>query len=178
MTTFGGTANEQQESQYEERVISVAIGPAGDFAPGRLRIVALAGEAILPADREIGVVHAQDGRWHAVRNLCPHRGGAVCRGRIRGTMLPAAPGALEYALNGQILVCPWHQHEFDIETGECLFIDDHSWLVKYPVEVIDGQVRVQVTALGPEVGDVTVEWLPEFAQPEPPGQGPDSGAYE
>jgi len=138
----------------------------------------LAGDAILPADREIGVLQGQDGKWHAVRNLCPHRGGAVCRGRIRGTMLPTAPGSLDYALDGKILVCPWHQHEFDIETGECLFIDDRSWLVKYPVEVIDGEVRVRVTALGPASGDVSVEWRPELSPTEPAVQGVDSGAYE
>jgi nitrite reductase/ring-hydroxylating ferredoxin subunit len=178
MTVSSKAHDAQEQGEYEELVISVAVGVASDFVPGRMRIVALIGDAVLPADREIGVLQAQDGGWHAVRNLCPHRAGAVCRGRIRGTMLPASPGALDYALDGKVLVCPWHQHEFDIESGACLFIDDHSSLVKYPVEVIDGEVRIQITALGPASGDVTVERLPEFAQPDPAGQGVDSGAFE
>jgi nitrite reductase (NADH) small subunit len=164
--------------EYQEQLISVPVGAADDFAPGRMRIIALNGDAILPSDREIGVLQTHDGGWHAVRNVCPHRAGAVCRGRIRGTMLPASPGALDYALDGKILVCPWHQHEFDIESGACLFIDDHSSLIKYPVEVVDGEVRIQITAFGPASADVTAEWLPEFAQPEAPGQGVDSGAFE
>ena len=93
-------------------------------------------------------------------------------------MLPATVGDFQYALDGKILVCPWHQHEFDIESGACLFIDDHSSLVKYPVEVIDGEVQIQITALGPPFGEVAVELLPDFAQPEPAGQGVDSGAFE
>jgi len=168
----------QPRDEGEERVITVALGSPEDFEPGRLRIAALTGDAIMPADREIGVLWAADGRWHAMRNLCPHRGGAVCRGRIRGTMLPAAPGALEYGLDGKILVCPWHQHEFDIESGECLFIDDHARLVKYPVELIDGEVRVQLSAIGSATDDVDVTWLADGPQADLVGQGMDSGAYE
>ncbi len=164
--------------EYEEHVISVPVGAAGEFVAGLMRIVALVGDGVLPSDREIGVVQTHDGHWHAVRNLCPHRAGAVCRGRIRGTMLPAAPGVFDYSLDGKILVCPWHQHEFDIESGACLFIDDHSSLVKYPVEVIDGEVRVQITALGPSAPEVSAEWLPDFAQPDAEDQGVAADAFE
>jgi nitrite reductase (NADH) small subunit len=178
MTVFGSARGEQEQDEFEERILSVAVGAANDFVPGRMRIVSLIGDGVLPADREVGVLHTHDGAWHAIRNVCPHRAGAVCRGRIRGTMLPTSPGALDYALDGKILVCPWHQHEFDIESGACLFIDDRSSLVKYPVEVVDGEVRIQITALGASTAGVTVEWLPEFAPPEPAGQGVDSGAFE
>ena len=164
--------------EYQEQLISVPVGAADDFAPGRMRIIALNGDAILPSDREIGVLQTHDGGWHAVRNVCPHRAGAVCRGRIRGTMLPASPGALDYALDGKILVCPWHQHEFDVESGECLFIDDQARLVKYPVEVADGEVRVQVTAIGPAVGGVDVVWLPDRARAALVAQGAEAAAYE
>ena len=180
MTRFVNTEDEQEQRQDddEERVVSVVLGSADQFEPGRLRSAALTGDGIMPADREIGVLLTADGRWHAVRNLCPHRGGAVCRGRIRGTMLPTAPGTLEYGLDGKILVCPWHQHEFDVESGECLFIDDQARLVKYPVEVADGEVRVQVTAIGPAVGGVDVVWLPDRARAALVAQGAEAAAYE
>lgn len=164
--------------EYQEQVISVPVGGPDDFIPGLMRIVTLIGDGVFPADREIGVLRTRDGDWHAVRNLCPHRAGAVCRGRIRGTMLPAEPGVFDYALDGKILVCPWHQHEFDIESGACLFIDDHSSLVKYPVEVTDGEVRVEITALGPSAPAVTAEWLPDFAQPATADQGVAADAFE
>jgi hypothetical protein len=93
-------------------------------------------------------------------------------------MLPAAPGALQYGLDGKILVCPWHQHEFDIESGECLFIDDHARLVKYPVEVVDGEVRVQVNVFGSAGAEVEVAWLPEPALADLAGQGVELAAYE
>jgi nitrite reductase/ring-hydroxylating ferredoxin subunit len=172
------TEHEQRYDDEEEGVISLAVGSPDDFAQGRMRIVALSGEAIMPADREIGVLLTDDGAWYAVRNLCPHRGGAVCRGRVTGTMLPTDPGAVEYALDGKILVCPWHQHEFDIESGDCLFIDDHSRLIKYPVEVVDGEVRVHVTTFGPAAATVSVELLPEVVHADPASPGAVAGAYE
>jgi hypothetical protein len=132
-----------------------ALGSPDHFEPGRLRIVALTGDgdhACRPGDRRVadggrstGMLCATSVRTGAEPSVEAASGAPCC---------PRLPGTLEYGLDGKILVCPWHQHEFDIESGECLFIDDHARLVKYPVEVADGEVRVQVTAIGPAVGGV------------------------
>ena len=42
------------------------------------------------------------GKALALDNVCPHRGG------------PLAEGTIE----GEKVVCPWHQFEFDLATGE------------------------------------------------------------
>ena len=123
---------------------TVNVGRADEFPEGQFKVIKLVTEDVMPQDREIGILRAADGKWHAVRNICPHRGGSICRGEIRGTMLPSAPGEFTYGLDGKLLVCPWHHHEFDLETGQGMFIEAAPRLVKYPIDVEDGQVRVQL----------------------------------
>jgi nitrite reductase/ring-hydroxylating ferredoxin subunit len=113
----------------------VVIGTLADLeAAGRL--VARVG------GREIGVVWDRERRTaHAVRNRCPHHGGPLCLGRIRDRVA-GQPG--DYVLTGvRVLRCPWHGWEFDLESGQCLD-DGRMRAAVYPVEVADGEVRVQV----------------------------------
>ena len=48
---------------------------ADDVPPGGRKIVAVGG-------REIGVFNL-GGTFYALRNICPHRGAPLCRGRLR-----------------------------------------------------------------------------------------------
>src|SRR5712672_522150 len=66
--------------------------------------------------RSIGLIKSND-KIYAVRNVCPHKGAPVCKGTIRGTMLPSEPWRFVFGLENQILQCPWHGWEFDLETG-------------------------------------------------------------
>lgn len=86
---------------------------AGDLLPGERRIVALGG-------RSVGLFNV-DGRLFALHNRCPHQGAELCRGVLTGTALPSRGFTFEYARAGQILRCPWHGWEFDIESGHGLF---------------------------------------------------------
>ena len=71
--------------------------------------------------RSIGIFNIA-GALYAIRNVCPHQGAELCRGTVGGTMLPTeTPGKYDYALDGQVLRCPWHFWEFDITTGEMIF---------------------------------------------------------
>ena len=49
------------------------------------------------AGRSIGLIRS-NGKVHAVRNVCPHKGAPVCRGTFRGTMLPSDPGQIATVL--------------------------------------------------------------------------------
>ncbi len=93
------------------------------------------------SDREIGVFNV-DGEFHAVANYCVHAGGPICEGRLSG-MVTAKAGEWkwDWVREGEILACPWHGWEFDIDTGEFL-ADDQYRLITYDTEIDDGTVYV------------------------------------
>jgi nitrite reductase (NADH) small subunit len=95
--------------------------------------------------REIGVLRTAAGTWYAARNLCPHRGAAICEGQVSGTMLPSPPGELRYGLDDTIVRCPWHLLEFSLETGECVFGTYPKKLPLYRVACRDGTVLVSAS---------------------------------
>ncbi|NLX09819.1 MAG: Rieske 2Fe-2S domain-containing protein [Chloroflexi bacterium] len=74
----------------------IAIGRAEDFPPGQLHPVGAEGTLLLVA--QIG------GRFCAVHDECAH------------LLLPLRDGALD----GETIICPWHQSRFDFCTGENL----------------------------------------------------------
>jgi nitrite reductase (NADH) small subunit len=113
----------------------VSVGKAADFPVGKFTIVQVDG-------REIGITQLKNGEFRAVRNHCPHKGAPVCKGFISGTMLPGSVGELVYGRDGEILVCPWHGYEFDLNTGEQVYQDDKDKLLMYPAALKDGEVVV------------------------------------
>lgn len=111
------------------------VGPASQLEVGKFVMTEING-------REIGITKLANGDIRAVWNYCPHRGAAVCKGVIGGTWAPSAPGQLEYEKDGEVLVCPWHGFEFDLDTGVELYRQKPSRLRLYPVEQSDGRVIV------------------------------------
>jgi len=111
------------------------VCPADELAPGARRIVDVDGVSI-------GVFNI-DGSYHAVRNLCPHRGGPLCEGTIGGTMLPSEPQTYRFGMDGRLLRCPWHGWEIDIATGTSALNRSGRRARTYPVSVIDGQVVIE-----------------------------------
>jgi len=90
--------------------------------------------------RSVGLIRLGD-RIVAVRNICPHAYGPICRGQVTGTTLPGEPGQYEWGREGEILVCPWHGWEFDLNTGRAL-ADATRHLSFLPVEVEGEDVYV------------------------------------
>ena len=123
----------------------VVVGPVGEIPPGSRRIV-------VPFRGRAGIgVFNVDGQLHALRNLCPHKSGPLCTGRVSGRIVADAPLAgrpltvadADYALEreGEIIRCPWHLWEFEVATGRCL-VDPKVRVKTYPVAIEDGQVVV------------------------------------
>ena len=83
------------------------------------------------------------GRFYALHDRCPHRGGALCRGPLTGTNAATSDFRHEYVRDGEILRCAWHGWEFEITTGRSL-VDPKIRAKTFPVEVEDGQVYVVV----------------------------------
>ncbi len=106
----------------------------------------------------IGVFNV-DGEFFALKNTCPHMGGPLCAGRVRGTTEadPASEDrvALLWVRDGEILACPWHHWEFDIKTGRTLF-ESRQKVRSYPVTVEEPEALERLKA-GVETVPVTVE---------------------
>jgi 3-phenylpropionate/trans-cinnamate dioxygenase ferredoxin subunit len=116
---------------------AVMVGTIDGFEAGKFTVVDVRG-------REIGIYRAFDGRWHAVRNLCPHRGAPLCVGRVGGTVMPSEPGEFIFGMEEEVVRCPWHAMEFSLLTGESLFDVSPLSVSVHNVEVRDGQVWVEV----------------------------------
>lgn len=127
-----------------EAMPGTAACPLSEVPEGIFKIVEVGGV-------EIGLTRSGD-RVHAVRNVCPHMHAPICRGRVMGTMLPSGPGDFVFGLEEQVVVCPWHQWEFNLDTGKPLFTNAKGRLRTYPVEVHDGVVHVGVGRRAAELG--------------------------
>lgn len=98
--------------------------------------VKLCAKAELPAEgqaKEFSIrnnvlcVATISGRPLAINNVCPHRGGPLAEGTLKG---------------GKI-VCPWHQWEFDLATGQATHSPDAKTEV-YALTVTGDDVVVEI----------------------------------
>ena len=80
-----------------------------ELPPGGRKIVRV-GQA------EIGIFNVA-GEYRAVRNVCPHHGAPLCQGTLSGTNLPSEPSQFVWGREGEILRCPWHGWDFNLQDG-------------------------------------------------------------
>ena len=111
------------------------VAPVADIPPGGRKRVEVNGRAV--------VVFNIAGEYFALSDRCPHRGGPLSQGRLTGLLESAEPGAYRYTRLGEILRCPWHGWEYDIETGEYAG-DRRKRLRRY--ETIQKEDRIYVRA--------------------------------
>ena len=114
------------------------VGPASELPPDSRRIVTVNG-------REIGVFNV-NGRYYALRNLCPHQSAPVCLGELTGLAFSDEPGEIEWTREGEILRCPWHGWEFDIITGRTVF-SSRARVKTYAVHVEKERRRLEAERL-------------------------------
>ena len=110
------------------------VASVDEIPPGTRKLVDVNGRAI--------VVFNLSGDFFALNNRCPHRGGSLCDGIQTGLVESKVPGEYCYSRPGEMVKCPWHGWEFDIETGLHPG-DPHMKLKKVPVEVRDGEIWVE-----------------------------------
>jgi nitrite reductase (NADH) small subunit len=107
------------------------VGPLEEFPEWQMRILSVEG-------REIGIVRL--GRQvYALRNVCPHQTGPLCRGLVFGKVVAAGAGRVEVDREHPVVTCPWHGWEFDLMSGRCL-TDRSKRVAVYPTEVRENRV--------------------------------------
>lgn len=105
-----------------------------DLPPGERVIVPVGGKG------GIGVFNI-DREYYALKNRCPHRGGPLCKGRLRPHVVSQRVYSLDHERGSHVLKCAWHQWEFDIATGAALY---------------DPQMRVKTYRVGVEGDEVVL----------------------
>ena len=96
------------------------VGTIADFTPG-------AGKMVIVSGRHVALFRLGE-QFHALDNMCLHRGGPLCDGAI-------AQG---------VVTCPWHGWSFEIATGT-MVQDPHVGVSRHEVRVQDGEVAVRLT---------------------------------
>ncbi|QIZ37762.1 Rieske 2Fe-2S domain-containing protein [Saccharopolyspora sp. ASAGF58] len=86
------------------------VGRVEDIPPGERRIVEANG-------REIGVFNI-GGRFYAVLNRCPHLAAPLCEGGVVNQVTSPVPGDVRLDEGQTFVTCPFHNWEFDVETGQ------------------------------------------------------------
>lgn len=111
------------------------IADVEDIPPGT-RIV-------VPIGRHGIGVYNVDGVFYAIANYCPHEGGPLCSGRVRGRSVvdDEAAGGASTVRDGEFIYCPWHQWGFELATGTTAVKPE--WSIRtYRVRVEDNKVIV------------------------------------
>src|SRR5713226_1574226 len=85
------------------------------------------GRPIRIGDLEIAIFNL-NGRFLAIENECPHKGGPLCDGIVSGTTV----------------VCPLHGWRFDLQTGAAVRATLPACVTTFPTRVEDGIILVDV----------------------------------
>jgi 3-phenylpropionate/trans-cinnamate dioxygenase ferredoxin subunit len=136
--------------------VKYVVGSADEIPPGGRKLVTVAG-------RSIGVFNV-GGEFFALRNRCPHQGGALCEGKLWGVLNADVPGAFQYSPSREILTCPWHGWEFHVRTGHSWCDPQHLRVPRYDVSVETYPVEIDESRIVLEV-----PMTPRAAARRPPG---------
>jgi nitrite reductase (NADH) small subunit len=98
---------------------SLDLADAATIVPGQ--------SAEVVADGRIFAVYNVDGVFHVIDGICPHAGGPLGKGTLRGN----------------IVTCPWHGWQFNVSSGQhCL--NQRICQTAYAVRIENGRVIIEM----------------------------------
>lgn len=97
----------------------VKVASLSELAPGSAKAVEVGGKTI--------ALFNVEGSVYALDNTCLHQGGPLGEGELMGG----------------VVICPWHQWEYNVRTGE-LVGDSSVKVATYPVRVEGNDIKVSV----------------------------------
>jgi 3-phenylpropionate/trans-cinnamate dioxygenase ferredoxin component len=101
----------------------IDVAPADEFPPGSFKLV------VAGPGEFVGVYNC-GGSLYAIEDRCSHDDGPLCEG--------------EWDDSTCRVVCPRHGSAFDLATGRPLSLPAYEPVATYPVEIVDGTVRLRV----------------------------------
>jgi nitrite reductase/ring-hydroxylating ferredoxin subunit len=96
----------------------VRVATAAEVPEGAMRVVC----------DGLAVVARVEGRLHAFGNACPHAGGALGEGLLKGC----------------IVKCPWHAGRWDVTTGKALTLLDTTDIPVFDVRVAGDDIEIRL----------------------------------
>ncbi|WCB93353.1 Biphenyl 2,3-dioxygenase, ferredoxin component [Baekduia alba] len=96
-----------------------------DVAPGEMRSVMLGGQI------RVVLIRDRRGNYRALRDACSHQGALLSAGRLEAMVTDGYEPAVEQ----DVVRCPWHGFEFDVESGRCPADPNKARVKSYAVEV-------------------------------------------
>jgi nitrite reductase/ring-hydroxylating ferredoxin subunit len=113
-----GPAQEQKGERVMGKLVKVVS--TAEVPPGSGKLVEVEGKRI--------AVFNVGGRYHAIDDTCPHRGG------------PLSEGVLE----GEVVTCPWHGSKFNVTSGAVLSPPAGSGVTHYSLQESGGELSVEL----------------------------------
>jgi 3-phenylpropionate/trans-cinnamate dioxygenase ferredoxin subunit len=104
-------------------VAEIDVAPADEFPPGSFKLV------VAGPGEYVGVYNC-GGSLYAIEDRCSHDDGPLCEGEWDDALCR--------------VVCPRHGSAFDLATGRPLSLPAYEPVATYPVEIVDGTVRLRV----------------------------------
>jgi nitrite reductase/ring-hydroxylating ferredoxin subunit len=108
-----------------EDAVRARLGPVDQIPVGE-------GRAFLVGDEPVAVFRTRAGGLHALRAICPHRGG------------PLADGLTD----AEVVMCPLHNHQFRLASGECVSGGGVADVAAYTASEEDGELVVSLVVPG------------------------------
>lgn len=116
--------------------VLVDVGSVDSFPDKSIRLIVANGH-------EIGIVH-WNAEFFALRNICPHQAGPVCKGFARPRLVsPDGVGKIRADYEHPVLACPWHGWEFDVRTGRSILDENYS-VRAFRTTVENGHLMVEL----------------------------------
>lgn len=100
--------------------------------------------AVMVGRRRIAVICTDDEEYRAVADSCPHEGARLSGGRVESMWLSDEQRRYYSSEERSVIVCPWHNFEFDVDTGLSTCEPHRLRLKTYPVRVENEHVIVYV----------------------------------
>ncbi len=119
----------------ERRIQRHVVCERGDLPPGGLRSFRVGG-------RRIAVACLADGSYRAVADTCPHEMSSLANGRVEKMLVSNEVGRIRAADDKCVIICPWHNFEFDLDTGQSPCEPDRLRIATYRAEVEEDEVVV------------------------------------
>jgi nitrite reductase/ring-hydroxylating ferredoxin subunit len=100
--------------------------------------------AVQVGGRRIAVACLEDNSYRAIADTCPHEMASLAKGRVEKMWLSDGVGHYRAAEQKYVVVCPWHNFEFDLDTGLSPCEPDRLRVATYKASLESDEVVVYI----------------------------------